>query len=230
MEEQGMLNDPGKPRIGLLPLMLEMYRVYAPDILRKQKPFIDGIADKLRGFSEVFVAPVCSTKRQTEDGVKKLESDGIDLLVVIFIAYATSISTLNPLLHTPVPLLLYSTSPKSSMAEGMTMEDILLNHGVHGYMDLANVLRRCKRQFQFRDAIFSETFCPDFDGGRIVMGHMGESNPAFGKKTVLRRKKFTFGKAIDPVITDHVAMTRGDRLEDIIKLAELLQVNIVILM
>lgn len=471
MEEQGMLNDPGKPRIGLLPLMLEMYRVYAPDILRKQKPFIEGIADKLRGFSEVFVAPVCSTKRQTEDGVKKLESEGIDLLVVIFIAYATSISTLNPLLHTPVPLLLYSTSPKSSMAEGMTMEDIMLNHGVHGYMDLANVLRRCKRQFQFvsgrmddegalgeieqwaraarvrralqgstigmagytfdgmgdfsidtthlnaaigpevrhvplnllaenigivgdgeievemekdreryeidgsvdddihreatrvflglestvqglslngftmhfqgilenpdiktlpflaisklqqrglayagegdvigttanlmlqylfHDAIFSETFCPDFDGGRIVMGHMGESNPAFGKKTVLRRKKFTFGKAIDPVIADvhmqegratvlnlgvaedgvfqliaykgeictripgsedidmpyfhfkpdmrleellteygacggthHVAMTRGDRLEDIIKLAELLQINIVILM
>jgi len=34
------------------------------------------------------------------------------------------------------------------------------------------------------------------------MGHMGESNPAFGEKTVLRRKKFAFGKALDPVIAD----------------------------
>ncbi len=52
------------------------------------------------------------------------------------------------------------------------------------------------------DTIFTETFCPDFDGGRIVMGHMGESNPAFGTKTVLKRKNFRFGKAIDPVIAD----------------------------
>jgi L-arabinose isomerase len=58
------------------------------------------------------------------------------------------------------------------------------------------------------DTLFTETFCPDFDGGRIVMGHMGESNPAFGRLTRLRRKKFVFGKALDPVITD-VQMKAG---------------------
>jgi L-arabinose isomerase len=52
------------------------------------------------------------------------------------------------------------------------------------------------------DTLFTETFCPDFDGGRIVMGHMGESNPAFGTRTTLRRKKFVFGEALDPVIAD----------------------------
>ncbi len=34
------------------------------------------------------------------------------------------------------------------------------------------------------------------------MGHMGESNPDYGVSTVLRRKKFVFGKALDPVVAD----------------------------
>ncbi|MGQ9616619.1 MAG: L-arabinose isomerase family protein [Spirochaetota bacterium] len=465
------LNDIGKPRTGLLPLMLEMYRKYAPDLQQKQESFIYGVRDRLGSFSDVYVAPVCTTRRETEDALRKLESDGIDMVVVIFISYATSISALGPLLNTNLPVLLYSTVPKSSMAEGMTMEDIMLNHGVHGYMDLANVLRRNMRRFQFvcgrmddrgaldeieawaraarvrnalkssvigiagytfdgmgdfgldntylnasigpevrhiplnllaenirsiddrevyeevkrdrelyeiegsvsedihreanriylglsktveelslngftmhfqgiienpgiktlpflaisklqqrglayagegdiigttaalmlqclfQEAIFTETFCPDFEGGRIVMGHMGESNPSFGKRTVLRRKKFVFGDAMDPVIADvhmeegratalnlsiveegrfqmiaytgeictriegssdidmpyfhfkpdmrledllteysihggthHIAMTKGDRREELVKLAELLEIDLILLM
>ena len=149
MAEEIRLNNIGKPRIGLLPLMLEMYRKYAPVIQEKQKPFIQGVAERLRKFSDVSIAPVCTTRRETEYGLRKLEIEGIDLIVVIFISYATSISALGPLLNMKLPVLLFSTAPKSSMAEGMTMEDIMLNHGVHGYMDLANVLKRNMRRFQF---------------------------------------------------------------------------------
>jgi len=370
------MNKPEKPGIGLLPLMLELYKEYAPEIAEKQIPFIKGIESNFRYFSNVTTAPVCSNKKEVTTTIKDFEIKDVDLIVIVFIAYATSISALNPLLDTRIPLLLYSTTPKNSMAEGMTNEDILLNHGVHGYMDLANVLKRNKRQFMFvsgktddkkalreieewaiaasavkmlkkstigiagftfdgmgdfgidttllntalgpevrhiplnlfadqiksikddeiekenqRDynkyvidksvdteilnesnriylglskvikqfslnaftmhfqgilenpqirtlpflaisklqeqglayagegdllgatgnlllqylcgtTLFTETFCPDFDGGRTVMGHMGESNPAFGDKTILRRKKFVFGDALDPVIAD----------------------------
>ena len=68
----------------------------------------------------------------------------------------------------------------------------------------ANLMMRCL----FGNTVFTETFCPDFDGGRIVMGHMGESNPAMGTHTALKRKQFRFGKAVDPVIAD-VAMRPG---------------------
>jgi L-arabinose isomerase len=369
------MNDIGKPAIGLLPLMLEMYKEFSPDMIRKQAPFVARLAQDLGRFSDVRIAPVCVNRSEVSAAVRELEAHA-DLLVVVFVAYATSISALNPLLETGLPLLLYSTTPKSSMAEGMCMEDIMLNHGVHGYMDLANVLRRYGRHYFFvsgrvgdtaalaeiercaavsrvrkalresrigiagytfdgmgdfgvdttflntalgpevrhvplnelagmiagvsdtdvereiekdraqhtvdkgvdadihresnrvylglkriveklslnaftmhfqgilespeirtlpflaisklqreglayagegdllgatgnlmlrllcGDTLFTETFCPDFDGGRIVMGHMGESNPAFGTRTTLRRKKFVFGKALDPVIAD----------------------------
>ena len=465
------MNDPGKPKVGLLPLMLEMYKTFLPEMQKKQRPFIDGVADRLKGFAEVKRTGVCTNKREVRTSIEKFEVENVDIMVIIFISYATSISVLNPLLETNIPILLFSTTPKSSMAEGLSMDDIMLNHGVHGYMDLANVLKRNKRQYQFvsgekdderafiaiecwakaarvkkllkdtvigiagytfdgmgdfgidttylhsrigpevkhvqldllaqkilsvsddaakdeieRDAqkyeidkdvafdihlesnrvylglvkvideleinaftmhfqgmlenpdiktlpffavsklqesglvysgegdylgatgglmlrflcgdtIFTETFCPDFEGGRIVMGHMGESNPAFGVKTVLRRKKFVFGKALDPVITDvqmkaekatavnlgivednkfqmivytgeicekipgsrdidmpyfhfkpdmkledflteyssaggthHISMTRGDRKEQLVKLAELLELDIVVMM
>ena len=464
------MNDLEKPRIGLLPLMLELYRDLVPELADKQKPFIASISDKFRNFSEVVEAPVCVNRNEVKLAIKDFEMKDVDLIVIVFIAYATSISALNALLETQLPLLLFSTAPRNSMAEGMTGEDITLNHGVHGYMDLANVLKRNKRYFQFvsgkkddkkaineierwakiakarkmlkkstigiagytfdgmgdfgidttllntvfgpevrhvplnlladsimnvskediekeiknenekyiigknidinvhqesnrvylgllkvveelslnaftmhfmgilenphiktppflaisklqekglayagegdllgalanlivkyvcDSVIFTEPFCPDFDGGRIVMGHMGESNPAFGKETVLRRKKFPFGKVVDPVVADvhmnegratvlnlavmeesefqmiiytgeicekipgandidmpyfhfkpdlklsdfltnygfeggthHLALTKGDRREDIMKLAEILNINVVLL-
>jgi L-arabinose isomerase len=450
--------------------MLEMYREFSPDMMKRQQPFIDLVSKNIGRHAEVVTAPVCANRNEVGKAVKSLETETVDLVVVIFIAYATSIASLKPLLDSHLPLLLFSTSPKSSMAEGMSMDDIMLNHGVHGYMDLANVLRRYDRVFQFvagrhddngayeeigtwaraamaqrllqgatiglagytfdgmgdfgvdttylnaslgpekrqvplnllaeriaevknaeldeelgndrerfeigpdvdddihresnrvylglkrvvqelslnaftmhfqgilenpqirtlpflaisklqqqglayagegdllgavgnlmvrflaGDTLFTETFCPDFEGGRIVMGHMGESNPAFAAKTVLRRKKFAFGEAMDPVIADvqmqqqrasvmnlgmadqehyqmilytgeicspipgsgdidmpyfhfkpdmkleellteyglyggthHVAMVKGDRVEDLLKLAELLRMDAVVL-
>ena len=370
------MNDTGKPKIGLLPLMLELYKKYSPEIERDQGPFVKEIAESLGEFADVTTAPVCSTTADVRQATGAFERDDADIVVVIFISYATSISALNPLLETRLPLLLFSTAPKSSMAEGMTAGDIMLNHGVHGYMDLSNVLRRNDRGFLFvsgvkddprafgeiamwsraaraakqlkrsrigiagytfdgmgdfgvdttslnavlgpevrhiplnylveciadiesgevqaeidndrsrftvseevddavleasermylglkkaagelslnaftmhfmgilehpgiqtvpflaisklqeqglayagegdllgatgnlmlrlmcGDTVFTETFCPDFEGGRIVMGHMGESNPAFGRATSLRRKTFRFGETLDPVIAD----------------------------
>jgi L-arabinose isomerase len=370
------MNDSNKAKIGLLPLMLELYKEFSPEMMKRQQPFIEKVSTNLGQCADVLKSSVCANRQEVEKAVGTLEAGGVDMILVLFISYATSISSLKPLLGTEIPLLLFSTSPKSSMAEGMTMDDIMLNHGVHGYMDLANVLRRYGRDFQFvagrcddtsayeligtwagaartrrllqsstiglagytfdgmgdfgidttflnatlgpekrqvplnllaarigevkdsllkeemlrdskqfsiaddvdeeihresnrvylglkrvveelslnaftmhfqgildnpqirtlpflaisklqqqglayagegdllgavgnlmaryltGDTLFTETFCPDFDGGRIVMGHMGESNPSFGRETVLRRKKFAFGEALDPVIAD----------------------------
>ncbi len=465
------MNEPGTPRIGILPLMLEMYKEFLPEMQTRQSAFIKEISDRAGGFAEVTAASICTNRGEVTSAIERFEAEHADIILVIFVSYATSISVLVPLLEINIPILLFSTTPKSSMAEGMSMDDIMLNHGIHGYMDLANVLRRNRRWFQFvggkkndenafheieawaraartrsmlrqsiigiagytfdgmgdfgidttylharmgpevrhipldtlagyikdvgddkvakaieadrkkyeidpgvtddihkesnrvylglkkvidelgmnaftmhfqgilenpdirtlpflavsklqeeglvysgegdflgataglmlrylcGNTVFTETFCPDFDGGRIVMGHMGESNPSFGVKTRLRRKKFVFGDALDPVIADtqmkpqrvtvlnlaivednefqivvyggevsekipgsddidmpyfhlkpdmelpaflteyglaggthHIAVTSGDRRDDILKFAEMMRVNAVVLM
>ena len=379
------MNELGKPRVGLLPLMLEMYKIYAPDLIKKQQLFVDIIAQNLRKFSNVVVSEISTNRKEVYKAVKIFDEKDVDVIIIIFVSYATSISILKPLLDTTKPILLLSTAPRSSMADGITMDDIMENHGVHGYMDLANVLKRNGRDYVFvsgkkddekmweylklwiissrvkgllskstigiagytfdgmgdfgvdttflnsklgievkhlplneiadflksiddkeiiaeiekdkkeynidpsvddeihsesnrfylalkkllnerkinaftmhfqgilenpkiktvpflaisklqkeglayagegdiigttmnlisrflnSDTVFTEIFCPDFDGERLLMGHMGESNPALGVSTVLRRKKFAFGKALDPVIAD-VTMKEGEAI------------------
>jgi len=377
------MNDPGKPKAGLLPLMMEMYKEFMPEMEKKQSGFVQKVASMLGEQMEVQAAPIVCTKAEIRKAVHDFERDEVDLIVVLFVSYTPSAQVLPALLETRIPLLLFSTSPKRSMAEGMTMDDIMLNHGVHGYMDLANVLRRSGKDYRFTagvlddarpyreiglwagaarvrnllgdsrvgiagytfdgmgdialdptflnarlgpetvhvpldlfgkcvkdvdekrvieenkrdrsrfdfedavddevlsisnrlylgladlvedralnaftmhfqavlqnpeiktppfygitklqeaglayagegdvlgavgnlmlrymfgDTIFTETFCPDFEGGRIVMGHMGESNPAFGVRTLVRRKNFVFGESKDPVVCD-VEMEEGE--------------------
>lgn len=388
-----------RPRVGLLPLMLNLYRSVFPDLPKKQGAFLRFLATRMERFADVIVAEISTTRSEVQAAVRHLESEDVDLIAVVFIAYAPSLSALRPLLGTQRPLLLVSTVPSSSMGRGMSGEDILLNHGVHGYMDLANVLRRVGRPFGFvsgakederlwrelegwaraalavtklqgakigmvgytfdgmgdlavdltrlnadlgpeiehipltllaeyvqwvseaevqaeveRDrrryivtpqvdsfvhgeanalylalkqviedwhldgftmhfqavlenpelkappflgvsklqeegvayagegdvlgvtanlvlkyltgrTMFTEIFCPDFEGNRLVMAHMGESNPAFGVRTVLRRKLFPFGGSIDPVVADvevspaqratllNLAVTKGQRFQ-----------------
>ena len=371
-----------KPIVGIVPLMLELYKGIDPEFIRKQTPFLEELRDLLSREMTVTLAPICASYAETNQAVRTLEGAGVQGIVVVCTSYATSVSSAKPILATPLPVLLFSTSPQESMAEGMTGADIMLNHGIHGYMDLANVLKRNRRRFTFaaghyrspealakisrwakicavraalqkakvgitgytfdgmadlgldpaflntrlgpeiihiplslitgrirevdqkevdteraldgerfdvadnvdRDthdksnrlylalrsiveerglsgytmhfeavldhpdmevhpflalsklqergigyagegdilgttawimlnrlcgrAMFSEPFCPDFRGGRIVMGHMGESNPAFGTKTVLKRRRASFGATVDSVIPD-VHMKEG---------------------
>ena len=143
------MNKPVKPVIGVLPLMLELYKESYPALAEKQQPFIRDVSGRIGSFSDVITADVCTNRDEVRSSVREFEAGNVDGIVILFIAYATSISALNPLLETQIPLLLFSTVPKSSMGRGMSSEDITFNHGVHGYMDLANVLKRNKRSYRF---------------------------------------------------------------------------------
>ena len=79
------MNDPGKPKVGLLPLMLEMYKTFLPEMQKKQRPFIDGVADRLKGFAEVKRTGVCTNKREVRTSIEKFEVENVDIMVIIFI-------------------------------------------------------------------------------------------------------------------------------------------------
>ena len=150
------MNDPGKPKAGLLPLMMEMYKEFMPEMEKKQSGFVQKVASMLGEQMEVQAAPIVCTKAEIRKAVHDFERDEVDLIVVLFVSYTPSAQVLPALLETRIPLLLFSTSPKRSMAEGMTMDDIMLNHGVHGYMDLANVLRRSGKDYRFTAGVLDD--------------------------------------------------------------------------
>lgn len=61
---------------------------------------------------------------------------------------------------------------------------------------LVGMLNRC-----YAPTTFTEMFCPDWQGGRIFMSHMGESNPALARdKPRLVEKPYAFGPADNPAV------------------------------
>ena len=54
------MNTPDKPKIGLLPLMLELYKTYSPELEERQQPFIRNVFDKLGRFSFVLEEKGCT--------------------------------------------------------------------------------------------------------------------------------------------------------------------------
>lgn len=53
------------------------------------------------------------------------------------------------------------------------------------------------------EATFTETFCPDYQKGEILLSHMGECNPALadaGRPIVLKAKPFSIGKCVRPAV------------------------------
>jgi len=141
-----MCND-RKPRIGLLPLMLELYDEAAPELKPKQAKFAEEIAKALGDDIQVGSAPVCNTRGQVEAAVEDFEAKRLDGIIVVHLSYAPSLISANALTRTSLPVLLLDTTPAPRLDENLTPADIMENHGIHGVQDLANILLRADKTY-----------------------------------------------------------------------------------
>ncbi len=133
--------------IGILPVMLDAYKLYDSKYRVIQEKFVNDLAAELNNFAKIEIAQICSERQVVQKEITHLAQLGVKGLVVLFTSYAPSMILLEPLLSTTLPILLFNTSPKAEMGEGYSMTDILFNHGLHGNMDLANMLTRNKRKY-----------------------------------------------------------------------------------
>ena len=133
--------------IGIIPVMLEDYKHYDSEYREIQEKFVNNLAAELNNFAKIEVSQICSERQAVKKELTLLTQLGVKGLIVLFTSYAPSMILLEPLLATSLPILLFNTSPKAEMGEGYSMTDILYNHGLHGNMDLANMLTRNKRKY-----------------------------------------------------------------------------------
>jgi L-arabinose isomerase len=138
----------GKVKIGLLPLYIKLY----DDIEGKRRPRIDEfprtIASELeaRGL-QVIAAPVCRIKKEFAAAVKRLETEQVDALVTLHLAYSPSLESSAILARTALPLIVLDTTPTFSFAPTQDPEEIVYNHGIHGVQDMCNLLLRNGKPF-----------------------------------------------------------------------------------
>jgi len=136
------------PTIGLLPFYLKLYDDLLPECRARFDGFIRRIADgfEARGLA-VVTAPVCRIAGEFDAAMRSFEKR-IDAVVALHLAYSPSLEALEALCASPLPLILLDATMDAAFGRDVKADRIMTNHGVHGVMDCACMLRRRKRPFE----------------------------------------------------------------------------------
>ena len=131
-------------KIGLLPGMIELYERLAPGLREK----LGEVTVQAKAVLEaegmaVAAGEVAATREQVRRECQRLGEAGVDLLVVAHVTYCPSGVLVDAIVEAGVPTVLWPAQPMFELrGETYDFDTVLLNHGVHGTQDLANVLRR----------------------------------------------------------------------------------------
>ncbi len=138
-----------KPRVGLLPCYLKLYDDLLPECRAGFDGFVERIAAALesRGVA-AHTAPVCRVADEFATAIAGCERAGVDALMTVHLAYSPSLELIDAACATNLPLILLGTTMDVDFGIGVSPERIMYNHGVHGVMDFANMLRRRRRTFE----------------------------------------------------------------------------------
>jgi L-arabinose isomerase len=146
-------------KIGLLPFYLKLYDDRMPERREAFTPFLAMVRKQFeaRGI-EVATAPICRVAGEFSRAVQGFEMVGVDAVVTLHLAYSPSLESLPALAGTKLPVVILDTTKDATFGRSVKPDRIMYNHGIHGVMDLACMLRRAGKMFQ------------------IVAGHVTESN------------------------------------------------------
>ncbi len=135
-------------RVGLLPFYIELYDKTRPQIRPQVDSFTAVIAGELekRGI-EVVASSTCRLKPEFETAVNMFESQKVDAIVTLHLAYSPSLESIDALLKTKLPIIVLDTTPTFGFGEVLTGGDSMFNHGIHGVQDMCSMLVRNKRAF-----------------------------------------------------------------------------------
>lgn len=172
-----------KFKVGMIPLFFELYDVVRPWLRAKVEEYLYIEFGNLNPpCIEILTLPMVTNRKQMAEACKKLTQTGIDLLLVAHSSYCPSGQIGPELVKSDLPLVLWPIQPmcEINVAE-YDLTALLMNHGVHGTMDLANYLNRHKRNYgvlhgHWKEDEFVQTLNAWASAGAGIMA-MRHSNP-----------------------------------------------------
>ena len=136
------------PRIGLLGIMQELYDDMLPGITERQAAYLADIGRSLGGVADCVLADPARNRAGVEAGVRKLEAEDVDGVLVVMLTYGPGQRVARALGQTRLPLCLANTQPDPNVNASWDMADMTYNQGVHGAQDTANALVRARKSFE----------------------------------------------------------------------------------
>lgn len=137
-----------KIKIGFLPLYIKLYDDLIPTLRDRLDPFYEKIAGRLEaeGF-EVIRTPFCRVEEEFKTAVRKYEEENADCIVTLHMAYSPSLESEKALAETALPIVVLDTTETFAFGPDQDPAEINFNHGIHGVMDMCNLLRRNGKKY-----------------------------------------------------------------------------------
>ena len=126
-------------KAGFLPLYLDLYDQIDPQMRSMFGLFVERIKAILRDEVELVESEIATDERSIRAFFQVLSVRNADLVVTIHLSYSPSLLVAEALRDFGRPILILDTS----ISYSLDPEDdhyLMLNHGIHGVMDLTSVL------------------------------------------------------------------------------------------
>lgn len=137
-----------KIKIGFLPFYIKLYDDCGFTVRPRTEPFYETLASKFEdiGF-DVERWQFCRTENEFKEAVEYFEKEAVDAVVTWHAAYSPSLESVNVLKETKLPIVILDTTEVYDFSSTIEPDELNYCHGIHGVMDICNMLRRCGKQF-----------------------------------------------------------------------------------
>ncbi len=137
-----------KIKVGFLPLYVKLYDDVVPDLRPRLEAFYETMAKKLEEQGmDVVRAPFCRLEGEFLKTIADFENAGAQCIVTLHMAYSPSLECVKALTETTLPIVIMDTTETYEFDPMVDPGELMYNHGIHGVMDMCNLLLRNNKQY-----------------------------------------------------------------------------------
>ena len=137
-----------KIKVGFLPLYVKLYDDVVPGLRPRLEAFYETMAKKLEEQGmDVVRAPFCRLEGEFLKTVADFEEAGAQCIVTLHMAYSPSLECVKALSETTLPIVIMDTTETYEFDPMVDPGELMYNHGIHGVMDMCNLLLRNEKQY-----------------------------------------------------------------------------------
>lgn len=145
-----------RPRVAVLGVYLALYDTAFPGYRDRMLAF----ARRVVGMFDADVDVPMVEAAVDDAGMARLLEDAaqhdVDGVVLLSLGYTGGLAIVEPLVKTPLPLLLLNTQEVEEVTSLFTFDDMVWNHGMQGIQDLAATLVRRGKPFAIVTGLLSQ--------------------------------------------------------------------------
>ncbi len=140
-----------KIKIGFMPLYIKLYddgggnKLTRPHLV--QFYFDLGKTFEQKGLDVVYTDDLCRIEPEFEAAIARFEEEKVDCIVTWHAAYNPSLECIGPLSKTKLPIVILDTTETYDFGPAQDQAEISYCHGIHGVMDMCNLLKRKGKQY-----------------------------------------------------------------------------------